>query len=87
MTSNGKEGSLRAKQGECLSGHSDNDLKRISCDSASARWSVVAVVENRTKEQAKQEACQAWPTAEASYWESRDGKTGFVLCLASMGAK
>jgi hypothetical protein len=83
----GTDKSLQAKQGDCLSGQSDSDLKRTACGSPSAEWRVVGVVANKTREEAKQQACRDWPTSEASYWESRNGKTGFVLCLAATTAK
>jgi hypothetical protein len=79
----GGERSMRAKQGDCLSGEQEKDLKRVGCDDTRVRWTVVGVVTGRTEADAKKTACSAWPQAEASYWESRNGKTGFVLCLAS----
>jgi hypothetical protein len=87
VTGGGTEKSLRSKAGECLAGEREGDLERVSCTSSSARWTVVGVVENKTQEQAKIQACRAWPAAEASYWESHNGRTGFVLCLASTTAK
>jgi hypothetical protein len=78
---------LRAKQGECLTGASDTDLRPVACTDAAAQWRVLGVVENKTQKEAKEQACQAWPQAEASYWESRNGKNGFVLCLAAAPAK
>ncbi len=83
----GPEQSLRAEQGDCLSGESDSDLKRVSCADAAVKWTVVSVVQNKTEDEAKQKACAPWPQAAASYWESRNGKTGFVLCLAAVPGK
>src|SRR5262249_33605716 len=83
----GPEQSLRANQGDCLSGQSDSDLKRVSCADAAVKWTVVSVVQNKTEDEAKQKACAPWPQAAASYWESRNGKTGFVLCLAAVPGK
>ncbi|MGC9666741.1 LppU/SCO3897 family protein [Planosporangium sp. 12N6] len=74
--------SLRARAGDCLSGESDSDLKRVPCDAPDVRWTVVGVVEGKTRQEAGQNACAAWSNAEASYWESRNASTGFVLCLA-----
>jgi hypothetical protein len=45
------------------------------------------VVNDKTEADAKKTACGQWPDAEASYWESRNGKTGFVLCLASAAGR
>jgi hypothetical protein len=73
--------SLRAEPGECLSGDSDRDLRRVRCDDPAVRWTVVGVAEHKSKRQAGQDACRAWSDAEASYWESRNGTDGFVLCL------
>jgi hypothetical protein len=78
--------SLRAKPGDCLAGDSDSDLKRVPCDDQAVKWTVLAVLEHKTQKEAKQEACGAWPDAEASYWESRNSADGFVLCLGSAGA-
>jgi hypothetical protein len=83
----GSDQSLRAKQGDCLSGESDTDLKRVSCGDAAVKWTVVGVVQDKTQNEAKQQACSPWPQSEASYWESRNGKTGFVLCLAGVPGK
>jgi hypothetical protein len=79
--------SLHAKPGDCLSGQSDSDLKRVSCTDSKVAWTVVGVVQNKTENEAKQQACAAWPQAEASYWESGNGKTGFVLCLATAAGR
>jgi hypothetical protein len=78
--------SLRAKPGDCLAGDSDSDLKPVPCDDPAVKWTVLAVLEHKTQKEAKQEACGAWPDAEASYWESRNSADGFVLCLGSTGA-
>jgi hypothetical protein len=85
--STGNENSLRAKQGECLAGASEKELKRVDCSNPDVVWTVVGVTDNKTEADAKKEACAQWPEAEASYWESRNGKTGFVLCLASVPGK
>jgi hypothetical protein len=82
----GTGSSLRARPGDCFSGDSDSDLKRVPCDDHAVRWSVIGVVEHKTQQESKQNACEAWPNAEASYWESRNGKDGFVLCLGSVTA-
>ncbi len=79
--------SLRAKRGDCLLGESEKELKRVGCSNPDARWTVVGVTDNKTESDAKNQACAQWPEAEASYWESRNGKTGFVLCLASVLGK
>jgi hypothetical protein len=79
--------SLRSNQGDCLSGQSDDSLRKVSCASSSAQWTVVGVAENKTLDEAKAQACAPWPNAQASYWESSSGKTGFVLCLAATGKK
>jgi hypothetical protein len=83
MGRHGDDQTLRARPGDCFAGQSDSDLKRVSCTDRTVRWSVVGVVENKTEEQAKKDACDPWPQAEASYWESRNGSKGFVLCLVS----
>jgi hypothetical protein len=83
----GSDQSLSAKQGDCLSGESDTDLKRVSCGDTGVKWTVIGVVQNKTQDEAKQQACAPWPQSEASYWESRNGKTGFVLCLAAVPGK
>jgi hypothetical protein len=80
----GDDRTLRAEPGECLSGDSDRDLRRVGCGDPGVRWTVVGVVEHRSKRQAEQDACRAWSDAEASYWESRNGTDGFVLCLRSV---
>jgi hypothetical protein len=82
----GSEPSLRASPGDCFSGESDSDLKRVACDDPGVKWTVVGVVENKSKQESTQNACAAWPSAEASYWESRNGTSGFVLCLGAVRA-
>jgi hypothetical protein len=83
-TGNHSGTSLRAKPGDCLSGESDSDLTLVPCDHPDVRWTVVGVVENKTRQEATENACAAWPNAEASYWESRNGTSGFVLCLGPL---
>jgi hypothetical protein len=61
-------------------------MKRVKCDAAGVRWTVVGVVDGRTEAESKQSACAQWPEVKASYWESKNGKIGFVLCLASTAA-
>jgi hypothetical protein len=87
VTSNGGGGrSLRANPGDCFSRDSDRDLRRVRCDDPAVKWTVVGVVEHKTEQESKQNACQAWPNAEASYWETRNGTDGFVLCLGPAAA-
>jgi hypothetical protein len=62
-------------------------MKRVKCGAADVRWTVVGVVDNKSEADAKTAACGQWPEAEASYWESKNGKTGFVLCLTSTSGK
>ncbi|GAA1816247.1 hypothetical protein HC028_10180 [Planosporangium flavigriseum] len=84
MNNRADETSLRAKPGDCFSGESDRDLRRVPCDDPAVRWMVLGVVQRSSEHAAKQQACAAWPNAEASYWESRNGTDGFVLCLGSV---
>ncbi|MCW2639426.1 MAG: hypothetical protein JWP76_1732 [Dactylosporangium sp.] len=86
MGNGGSGQSLRARPGDCFSGNSDSDLKRVPCDDSAVKWTVIGVVEHKTQQESKQKACEAWPNAEASYWETRNGTDGFVLCLGSVAA-
>lgn len=78
--------SLRARLGDCFAGAGGTDLKRVQCDDRTARWTVLGVVEQVSETDARQQACAAWTGSEASYWESRNGVDGFVLCLRSVPA-
>lgn len=78
--------SLHAKSGDCLSGESDHDLRFVQCDDPAVKWIVVSVVERQSKQDSQQKSCRLWPEAQASYWESRNGSDGFVLCLRPVSA-
>jgi hypothetical protein len=80
----GQSSPSAANVGDCMSGSSADTLKRVDCTDASAQWTVVGRLSDKTEAEfnADQNLCAAFPTSETAYWEGKQGETGFVLCLA-----
>ena len=59
-----------------------NELAKVGCGDPSARFEVLAKLENKTMVDASLDACADVPKATSSYWEGKSGEVGLVLCLA-----
>ena len=55
---------------------------KVGCGDPSARFEVLAKLENKTMVDASLDACADVPKATSSYWEGKSGEVGLVLCLA-----
>ena len=73
-----------AKVGDCMSGQTAETLKKVDCTDASAAWTVVGRLSDKTEAQfdAEDDPCSSFPTSETAYWEGKKGEKGFLLCLA-----
>jgi hypothetical protein len=71
-----------AAVGDCLAQTGGNELTKVGCGDPSARFEVLAKLENKTMVDASLDACADVPKATSSYWEGKSGEVGLVLCLA-----
>jgi len=71
-----------AAVGDCLAQTGGNELTKVGCGDPSARFEVLAKLENKTMVDASLDACADVPKATSSYWEGKSGELGLVLCLA-----
>ena len=71
-----------AAVGDCLAQTGGNELTKVGCGDPSARFEVLAKLENKTMVDASINACADVPKATSSYWEGKSGEVGLVLCLA-----
>lgn len=73
-----------ANTGDCLIGQSADDIKIVGCDDATAEWKVVGKVggvRDADFSATTDTSCDAYATAEASFWSGTKGGKGDVLCL------
>ncbi|GAA3110037.1 LppU/SCO3897 family protein [Streptosporangium carneum] len=75
-----------AKAGDCMAGATAEELKVVECADPTATLTVAGRVESKSQAEweADQEGkiCSAYPNADQSFWEGKEGKEGYVLCLA-----
>jgi hypothetical protein len=72
----------RAVAGSCVKHDGGDQVSVVGCDNPDAEFKVLGRVEDRTQVQASISACGDYEGTEQTYWESSDGDTGYVLCLA-----
>jgi hypothetical protein len=76
-----------AKVGDCMKRSGTNSVKIVGCSDKAAELKVVGRVEGKTQIEstiAVSSVCDPFRDkgAEQTYWEGKQGKKGFVLCLA-----
>ena len=68
--------------GDCLAQTGGNELSKVDCGDASAKFQVLGKIENKTVVDATLDVCAPFPKATSAYWEGESGQRGLVLCLA-----
>ncbi len=73
-----------SKVGDCVSGNvtDANTIKKAECGPG-ATYKVVGRIEDKKQDEGGADGaiCSPYPTAEALYWEGREGGKGNFLCL------
>ncbi len=82
----GRSEPRRAEVGDCLAGQAAEEIEVVACDDSRAAYKIVGKIDSITQSDwdAKDNACEAYPTAESSFWEGTEGKAGYALCLESV---
>ncbi|HEY8534629.1 MAG TPA: hypothetical protein VIL44_12320 [Micromonospora sp.] len=71
--------------GDCLAGQSPETFQIVPCDSAVARWRVLARLDGRSEADFNQEECRDHPrTTTAFYLHGHRFSRGYVLCLEAL---
>jgi hypothetical protein len=87
----GGDSVAEAAVGECVAGDPDGDdadqaeFRLVDCADADAGYTVVGRVEEQSREQADDDACQPYDRAELTYYAGRSDESGTVLCLEANG--
>jgi hypothetical protein len=86
-----KSDPANATVGDCLAGDTMdsteakevNNIKKVECTSADAKYKVIGIVANKTEAQFNidQDICKAYPSAASALWQGTKGQSGSVLCL------
>lgn len=75
-----------AEAGDCMTGVTAEELKVVACTDPTATLTVEGRIESTPEKEweADQEGkiCSAFPRADQSFWKGKEGKEGYVLCLA-----
>jgi hypothetical protein len=72
-----------AKVGDCVDQTGSDKVKVVACDDAKAEFEVIARVEDQTRLDASVNACLRYADQGpvTSFWEGKQGGTGYVLCM------
>jgi len=68
-----------AAVGDCMAQTGGNELAKVGCGDPSARFEVLAKLENKTMVDASLDACADVPKATSSYWEGKSGEVEKLL--------